>query len=105
MFFVKEMRLPNFSSEQVLKDFSLKRKMESLNQTNKAFIAFFSALVIGYLIVKNNYILVIILFLGFLYCFLLSWSQRFILFSFTVFFPLCFFRFGPIIELKWIETL
>jgi len=99
------MRLPNFSLEQGLKDFSFQRKMESLNQTNKALIAFFSALVIGYLIVKNNYILVGILLFGFLCCFLLSWNQRFIIFSFTVFFPLCFSHLGPISEFKWIEIL
>ena len=99
------MRMSNFSLGQVLKDFSLKTKKESFDKRYKAIIAFFSALIAGYLINTGNYILACILLFGFLYCFSLSWNQRFILFSFTVFFPLCFSHLGPIPEFKWVEIL
>ena len=75
------------------------------SHTTKLIIIFLFGLATGYLIILNNYILVGMLFLGTLYYFFLSWEQKFILFSLTVFFPLAFSHLGPIREFKWIEML
>lgn len=78
--------------------------MRFFSQIAKLIFAYYLARFVGNLILTNNYILIGVLFVGFIYLFFSSWNLKFILLSFIVFVPLIFpYPIGPFG--KWIEII